>query len=570
MEANMAKTSIPGDYKPFVAHDEFITDFTDKPEDRIDVGILFVGAGPASLAGAIRLAQLLGEEPELMASLGEIPIAIIEKGKYPGAHLLSGAVVNPVAFRKLFPELKESEFPFFGPVMKETVYFLTSRGALPFPVTPPTMQNHGNYVASISKMGAWLAEKAEALGVLILNETAGMKLIVEGGVVKGVRTGDKGLDREGNPMGSFQPGSDISAKVTVLGEGTQGHLMQALIEHFEIKRPNPQVHALGVKEIWEVPKPLDRVIHTMGWPLRGGKKYNEFGGSFIYPMGGDKVSLGLVVGLDYTDASLSVHDLLQELKEHPLLKKILDGGRRADQGWGAKTIPEGGFYSLPERFHVPGALMIGDCAGFVNVPALKGIHYAMWSGILAAETIFDVLKSKRDPQAQGALAGYGIAIKESFIWDDLYKVRNMRQAFQYGFMPGTMLAGLMTVTNGAFPGWRFRVHRDSEHAMFKGNKTYPKPDNKYIFDKLTSVYAAGNRTRDNQPSHLRVRTDVPEIIAETWVNMCPAQVYELVDKDGHKHLEVNPTNCIHCGAITSKGGRLTPPEGGGGPEYTET
>jgi electron-transferring-flavoprotein dehydrogenase len=565
-------SNIPAHYKPPVAEDEFITGFTDRPEERIEVGILFVGAGPASLAGAIRLAQLLAEEPGIMESLGEIPIAIMEKGKYPGAHLVSGAVVNPVAFRKLFPKLPKFEFPFFGPVTKETIYFLTASRAFPFPVPPPTMQNHGNYVASISKIGAWLAEKAEELGVLILNETVGYKLIVENGVVRGVRTGDKGLDREGNPLGSYQPGSDVSAKVTVLGEGTQGHLTQALLEHFKIKRPNPQVYALGVKEIWEVPKPLDRVIHTMGWPLRSDKKYREFGGTFAYPMGENMVSLGLVVGLDYTDATVSVHDLLQEVKTHPLFRKILEGGKRVDRGWGAKTIPEGGLYSLPERLNVPGALLIGDCAGFVNVPALKGIHYAMWSGILAAESIFELLKAKKDPLAPGALFNYDRAVRNSFIWKDLYKVRNMRQAFKYGFWAGAMLAGIMTVTNGFFPGWRFTTELDSEHEMFIGdrNKTYPKPDNKYIFDKLTSVYASGNRTRDNQPSHLRLRTDVPEVIGTTWVNMCPAQVYEWVKKNGNKHLEVNPTNCIHCGAISAKGGRLTPPEGGGGPEYTET
>ena len=564
--------NIPADFKPPVAPDEFVTGITDKPEDRIEVGILFVGAGPASLAGAIRVAQLLENEPELMASLGEIPIAIMEKGKYPGAHLVSGAVINPVAFRKLFSKLPKFEFPFYNPVEKETVYFLTSGSAFPFPVPPPTMQNHGNYVASISKVGAWLAEKAEGMGVLILNETAGMKLLVEDGIVKGVRTGDKGLDREGNPLGSFQPGSDVTAKVTVLGEGTQGHLTHALIEHFKISRPNPQVYALGVKEIWEVPKPLDRVIHTMGWPLRMGSKYKEFGGTFAYPMGENMVSLGIVVGLDYTDATLSVHDLLQEIKNHPLFRKMLDRGKRVDQGWGAKTIPEGGFYSIPDRLSVPRALMTGDCAGFVNVPALKGIHYAMWSGILAAETIFELLKANKDPSQPGALSSYDRAIKKSFIWRDLYGVRNMRQAFKYGFIPGSMLAGLMTATKGLFPGGRFTTELDSEPEMFLGDrsKSYPKPDNKYIFDKLTSVYASGNRTRDNQPSHLRLRTDVPEVIGTTWVNMCPAQVYEWVEKDGHKHLEVNPTNCIHCGAISAKGGRLTPPEGGGGPEYTET
>ncbi|GBD38934.1 Electron transfer flavoprotein-ubiquinone oxidoreductase [bacterium HR37] len=562
--------NIPAHFKPPVSEGEFITGITDSPEDRIEVGILFVGAGPASLAGAIRLAQLLENEPELKESLGEIPIAVIEKGKYPGAHLVSGAVVNPIAFRKLFPQLPKFEFPFFDPVTKESVYFLTATKAFPFPVIPPTMRNHGNYVASISKMGAWLAEKAEELGVFILSETAGAKLIVEDGVVKGVRTGDKGLDRDGKPLGSYQPGSDIIARVTVLGEGTQGHLTQALLEHFKIKRTNPQIYALGVKEIWEVPNPLDRVIHTMGWPLRLGKKYREFGGTFAYPMGENKVSLGIVVGLDYRDASLSVHDLLQEVKTHPLFRKILEGGRRVDQGWGAKTIPEGGFYSLPEKLSVPGAVIVGDSAGFVNVPALKGIHYAMWSGILAAESIFELLKSGKDPAEQGALGVYDKAVRNSFIWKDLYKVRNMRQAFKYGFWMGSLLAGVMTVTNGYFPGWRFTTEPDSEHEMFMGNRTYPKPDNKYIFDKLTSVYASGNRSRDNQPNHIRLRTDVPEIIGTTWVNMCPAQVYEWVEKDGHKHLEINPTNCVQCGAITAKGGRLTPPEGGSGPEYTET
>jgi electron-transferring-flavoprotein dehydrogenase len=560
--------NIPAQFKPPVTPGEFISGLTDRPEERIDVGVLFVGAGPASLSGAIRLAQLLEGEPELMASLGEIPIAIIEKGKYPGAHLLSGAVINPIAFRKLFPNLQDTEFPFFNPVKKESVYFLTSKGAFAFPILPPTMQNHGNYVASISKVGSWLAEKAESMGAIILTETSGVRVLVENGIVRGVRTADKGLDREGNQLGSFQSGSDVTAKVTVFGEGTQGHLTQAVIEHFRLDRANPQIHALGVKEIWEVPKPLDRVIHTMGWPLSA----SEFGGSFIYPMGENMVSIGIVVGLDYRDATLSVHDLLQELKTHPIVQKILDGGRRADQGWGAKTIPEGGFYSLPERFNVPGGLLVGDCAGFVNVPALKGIHYAMWSGILAAESIFQILKAGGDPTALGELANYTEAIQQSFIWKDLYKVRNMRQSFKYGFLPGLMLSGMMTVTNGLFPGWRISTESDNEHEMFIGSRTYPKPDNKYTFDKLTSVYSAGNRSRDNQPSHLRLHPDVPGVIAETWVNMCPAQVYELVDKDGHghKHLEVNPSNCIHCGAITSKGGRLTPPEGGSGPEYTET
>ncbi len=559
----------PSDYNPPVQDSEFITTITDKPEDLIEVGILFVGAGPASLAGAIRLGQLLENEPEIMESLGEMPIAILEKGKYPGAHLVSGAVVNPIAIRRLFPEAKDSDFPFLQEVNGESVYFLTEKMAIPLP-TPPTMKNHGNFVASISQLAKWLGEKAEELGVMIFNEMAAVKLIVEDEVVKGVRTDDKGADKDGKPLENFQPGSDILAKATVLGEGTTGHLSMALFEHFKVPRENPQIYALGVKEIWKVPKPLDRVIHTMGWPLSTSSKYSEFGGSFIYPMGSDKVSIGLVVGLDYKDASLSVHDLLQQLKCHPLVKKILEGGKKADQGWGAKTIPEGGYYAVPDKLNVPGAVVIGDSAGLLNVPALKGIHYAMMSGILAAESIFNSLKQKNDLQTYSGLDSYNSAIRDSFIMQDLYAVRNMRQAFQHGFIPGFILSGLMTVTGGKFPGGKFKGHHDSEQEMFIGQRDYPKADNEYIFDKLTSVYDSGNRTRDNQQDHVRIEKEVSEEVGETWINMCPAQVYEWHEENGKKVIRTDPTNCIQCGAITSKGGRLTPPEGGSGPEYTQT
>jgi len=559
----------PSDYDPPVKENEFITTITDKPEDLLEVGVLFIGAGPASLAGAIRLAQLLENEPEIMESLGEIPIAVLEKGKYPGAHLVSGAVVNPISIRRLFPELKDSEFPFLKEVNSESVYFMTEKMAIPLP-TPPTMKNHGNFVASISQLAAWMGEKAEELGVMIFNEMAAVKLIVEDGVVKGVRTDDKGADKDGNPLENFQAGSDILAKATVLGEGTTGHLSMALFDHFQVPRENPQIYALGVKEVWDVAKPLDKVIHTMGWPLSTSSKNNEFGGSFIYPMGDDKVCIGLVVGLDYRDASLSVHDLLQELKSHPMVKKILEGGKKSDHGWGAKTIPEGGYYAVPDKLNVPGAVIIGDSAGLVNVPALKGIHYAMMSGILAAESIFNSLKQKNDLQTYAGLDSYDKAVRDSFIMKDLYAVRNMRQAFQYGFIPGFILSGLMTFTNGKFPGGKFGGHHDSEQEMFIGERDYPKPDNEYYFDKLTSVYDSGNRTRDNQQDHVRIQKEVSEEVGETWINMCPAQVYEWHEESGHKVIRTDPTNCIQCGAITSKGGRLTPPEGGSGPEYTQT
>src|SRR4030095_2661170 len=375
-------SNIPADYAPKVDNHDFFPARPQAADAKIDVGVLFFGAGMAGLSGAIRLAQLLETDPEVKAKLGEVPIAVVEKGKYPGAHLLSGAVINPSGFKKLFPETPMGEFPFRGPVKKEAVYFLTPKTSVKFPLIPPTMHNHGNYVASISEMGKWLGQKAEGLGARLLRETTATKLIIENDAVKGVQTGDKGLGRDGQPLSNFEPGVQIAAQATVLSEGTAGHLAGALIQQKNLKGPNPQVYALGVKEIWDVSKPLDRVIHTMGWPLKAGKKYSEFGGSFIYPLGESQVAIGMVVGLDTADASLSVHDLLQELKLHPLIRPILEGGKRADGGWGAKTIPEGGFYALPSRLNVPGSLIVGDAAGFVNVPALKGVHYAMWTGIL--------------------------------------------------------------------------------------------------------------------------------------------------------------------------------------------
>ncbi|MBI4124312.1 MAG: 4Fe-4S dicluster domain-containing protein [Deltaproteobacteria bacterium] len=559
----------PSQYPPPYQAADFVARPSKGADKQLSAGVLIVGAGPAGLACAIRLGQLLKESPEVAKPLGEFPIALLEKGKYPGAHLVSGAVINPIAFRQLFPGLKDSDFPFAGAVQKEAVYFLTAKGAVRLP-TPPTMQNHGNYVASLSKVGAWLAKQAEGLGVTILSETAGYKLLVDDGKVVGAQTGDKGRDRNGQPLSNFEEGIEMLAQATVLAEGTQGHLTQTAIEHFNLKGANPQIYALGVKEIWEVPKSLDRVVHTMGWPLRPAKKYGEFGGSFAYPLGPNKISLGLVIGLDYHDATLSVHDLFQEMKRHPLFQKILEGGRRLDKGWGAKTIPEGGFYALPRQLHLPGCLLTGDAAGFVNVPALKGIHYAMTSGMLAAEAIVEALRSRRDLKAPHALQSYDQKIRRSFIWKDLRRVRNMRQAFQWGFWPGFFLAGLMTVTRGLFPGWRFKTRPDYEQPLFNGDKKYPKPDGKYTFDKLASAFASGNRSRDNQPNHIRVMTEVPETVGEAWIHMCPANVYEWHTEGGQKKIHVNATNCIHCGAISAKGGRLTPPEGGSGPEYTET
>ena len=553
----------PADFPPPFQAADYVVAPSDPQDERIEVGVLIVGAGPAGLACAIRLGQLLEAAPEVRERLGEVPVAVLEKGKQAGSHLLSGAVVNPRALRRLFKGRKRiDEMPFYGPVEHESVYFLTKNNALRIPA-PPTMRNEGNYIASLSRLGRWLAEQAEKAGVMLLPETAADKLLVSDGRARGVRTGDKGRGRDGQPLGNFEPGADLVAKVTVLAEGTQGHLTGVALDRFGLAGENPQVWALAVKEVWKIKRPLDRVIHTMGWPLRPGAKFREFGGSFIYPMGDDMLTLGMVVGLDYRDVELSVHDVLQELKTHPLVRKLLEGGERVE--WGAKTIPEGGFLALPKQLHAPGLLICGDGAGLVNVPALKGIHYAIESGSLAAEAAFAALQRGQTPGTPGALSGYDDALKRSFVWKDLYEVRNMRPAFGRGFLVGGALAGAMTATKGRFPPRDLELERDVDVDLIRTDraKSYPAPDGKLTFDKLSSVFASGNKTRDDQPNHIVIQREVPQDVAELWQRMCPAQVYEATETG----VDVTPSNCVQCGAITAKGGRLTPPEGGSGPEY---
>jgi electron-transferring-flavoprotein dehydrogenase len=562
----------PADFRPPFDPARFVAEPTDPPDERIDVGALVVGAGPAGLAAAIRLMQLVTERPALRERLGDVPVAVVEKGKAPGAHLLSGAVVNPRAFRQLFPGLHSEDMPFIAPVVREGVYYLTRGRAQRIPA-PPTMWNHGNHVASIGELARWLAERAEELGVTIVPETVADKLLLTGGRVVGIRTGDRGRGRSGEELSNFEPGSDLTARVTILAEGTQGHLAAVANSVFGFQT-KPQTWALGVKEVWEVERPLDRVIHTMGWPLRSAKRYREFGGSFIYPMGENRVAIGMVVGLDYADARLSVHDLLQELKTHPFVAGLLRGGTRVS--WGAKTIPEGGFLSLPDRFSFPGGMVTGDSAGLVNVPALKGIHYAMRSGMLAAETAVEAIGPGQTAWTPGALDGYGAALRESYVWKDLERVRNMRPAFKSGFVRGAMVAGAALNTLGKLPPRDLEVEADSEVPVFVENgasRSYPAPDGKLTFDKLSSVYLSGNKTRDDAPSHIRVQPRVRREVAEAWVNMCPAQVYEIAGDASPAGnvvaVEVTASNCVQCGAISAKGGRLTPGEGGSGPEYRE-
>ena len=571
----------PLDYAPDVSPpEEFIGPPTDPEDERIEVGVVIVGGGPAGLACAIRLTQLLEQEPALAESLGEVPVAVVEKGKATGSHLLSGAMMEPSAMRKLFPDLDESDWPTFGTVDTDTVYFLTKRRAIPLKPTPPPFRNHGNHVTSIARLGRFLGEKAEEAGVYILPETAGYKLLVEDGVVRGVRTGDKGRGRDGEPLPNFEPGSDLIGRATVLAEGTQGHLTGAAIGYFDLAGDDPPQWELGVKEVWEVQKPLDRVIHTMGWPLRFAAKYREFGGSFIYPMGEDRVSMGLVIGLDYRDATFSVHDVFQELKTHPLVRRILEGGKRV--AWGAKTIPSGGWFAMPDRLWTPGMVIAGDGASMCNVSKLKGIHLGMHAGMYAAEAIFERLRSGDTSD----LSNYQEKVENSVIVEDLHRTRNHRQVFSKGFLVGGALANMLEVSGGRFPpGAHFHTHDDASVEVFVGNrdKSYPKPDGKYTFDKLSSVFATGNATRDDAPNHIRIQREVPFELALMWRNMCPAQVYELPDdvleklNSGRDELEgttvdlqITPSNCVQCGAITAKGGRLTPPEGGDGPNYQIT
>ncbi len=570
---------VPADFPPPVdATEEFVKRGLDGKDDRIEIGVAIVGGGTAGLACANRLLQLLGEDPETMEKLGEVPVAVIEKAKTSGAHNLSGAVMRPGPLRELFPDLSREQWRqqgfAFGEVKKEAIYLLPDgRRKLRIP-PPPPLRNHGNEVISVSALCRYMQARAEEAGAYLLTETAATQLIVEDSAVVGVRSGDKGRGKEGEELGNFEPGTDIAARATVLAEGCWGHLTDAAVRQFDLAEGRePQVWELGVKEVWKVKRPLDRVIHTIGgWPLKISPKYGQIGGSWIYPMvdektGEDLVSIGFIVDLDYADATTSAHDLLQEFKTHPMVRKVLDGGERIS--WGAKALPAGGYWAMP-KLSMPGAVLIGDAAGMMNLTALKGVHYAIKSGMLAAEQIYAALKEESDD-----FSGYEKAIADSIVSKDLYEQRNARQPFQKGLLEGMPLVGMMILTGGRFPGGRWKLHRNDARPMFIGDSrdSYPKPDGKLTFDKLSSVFITGNATRDDAPNHIRVQKRVPRELAETWAWMCPAGVYEIPEdapESGEVEVIVNYTNCIQCGAITAKGGRLTTPEGGDGPLYQNT
>ena len=547
-------TVLPSEFQPPLPEQLIVRDALD-PE-AVPMDVVFVGGGPAGLAGAIELSRLIKEDTAAGGTLGETQIAVLEKASALGEHSLSGAVVNPRPFRELFPDLKDADFPFRAPVTKERVYFMMGERAQRIP-TPPTMQNHGHYIASLSEIVRWLGEKAEGMGVNVFTGFPVASLVMDGDKVTGVRTTPTGLSRDGTPGSGYTPPTDISARVTVLSEGTRGSLAQAYMDHAGIRSENPQIYALGVKEIWETKKPLDAIIHTLGWPL----PTDAFGGSFMYPLTPNLVALGIVVGMDYRQTTLDVHQLLQKLKTAPMIREYLDGGEMVE--WGAKTIPEGGYYGLPKKRYGEGVMIVGDSAGYVEVASLKGIHYAMQSGMYAARAIFDALK--KDDISDNTMARYDALVDASYIVSDLEERRNMRLAFQEGGLyVGGIKATLMTLTKGAFPGGKI----DSEPDAHVERSVTPEPafvpDGKLTFSKLDANFKSGNATRDTIPSHLIVGKDIPPEVASLYAHMCPAGVYEL-SEDGR--LIVNQANCIDCKATDVIGPRWTPREGESGPKY---
>ena len=449
----------PSEFPPPFDSADVIVAPTDPADERIEVGVAIVGGGPAGLACANKLMQLLENEPELTEKLGEVPVAVIEKGKVAGAHLLSGANVDPSALEQLFPDLSPAEWPpVYQEVTKDATYFLTSKKAFPLKPPPPNFRKEGTYTLSVSKLGRFLAEKAEEAGVYILTETAATKLLVEDRIVRGVRSGDRGRGKDGEELGNFEPGSDVVAKATVLAEGTIGHLTYAAYDYFDMHGSDPQAWELGVKEVWEVPKPLDRVIHTLGWPLRWGPRYKEAGGSFIYPMGEDKVCFGLVVGLDYHRRDLQRPRRAAAVQDAPVHQED-PRGRQAGR-LGREDDPVRRLLGAARSAsRCPACWSPATAPGWSTSPNSPGVHYAMHAGMYAAETIVDALKQDIDSVN---FESYDGKIRNSVIEKDLYRSRNMKQPLTKGLIFGGAMGSAMVATKGAFPGGHWKVEDNAD------------------------------------------------------------------------------------------------------------
>ena len=553
----------------------------------MEADVVIIGGGPAGMACALRLSQLIDQHnaSHSDAPLTKDNIYVLEKSREVGQHCLSGALLDPRSMLELLPGF-EKEAPLDAEVSREAVYYLTKNSKFKLPFTPPPLRDHGNYVISLNRFVKWMGEKVEAAGITVFTGFAGSELLLDGERVVGVRTDDKGVDKQNQPKANFEPGYDLKAKVVVLAEGPRGSLTKQLIERFHLDRDrNPQVYGVGVKELWEVPAGRiapGEVIYTLGYPLTT----KEYGGAWIYGSPNNIVSLGFVTGLDYPDPRLDPQRVLQQFKRHPFIAALLDGGKMIR--YGAKSLPYGGWWAVPPLAG-DGWLILGDSAGLLNSQRLKGIHLAIKSGMLAAETAFDSMV-KNDYSA-AALSTYQARVQSSWIKAELWKVRNFHQGFEHGFWAGLIHAGLQQVTGGrglyarytGQPGYK-RMARLSDLPADGGADAHligpAKGDGKLTFDKLTDLYHSGTRHEEDQPSHLIIHDT--NLCSERCIvefgspcqNFCPANVYEMVDDStapNGKRISLNPSNCVHCKTcdIMDPYQIITwvPPEGGGGPNY---
>ncbi|MCF7810302.1 electron transfer flavoprotein-ubiquinone oxidoreductase [bacterium] len=555
--------------------------------DSMEVDVLIVGAGPAGLAAAIHLSNLIEkarEKGELKgaAASDEFTMMIIEKGAEVGDHMLSGAVLDPLSLDELMSDWKEQNPPAYVPVKSEALYYLTEKGQFKSPYTPPAMNNHGCYIISLNQFVKWLGGITEAKGVEVFSGMAGSSAIIEDGVFKGVITDDKGLDKEGQPKGNFEPGIELRSKITILAEGPRGSLTKAVQSELKLDEGrNPQSYLTGVKELWEIPAgriKAGTVYHTMGYPL--GMK--QFGGSFNYAMTDELLSIGLTSALNYQDPRFDPHAAFQEFKRHPFISSLLKGGKMIK--YGAKTIGEGGYFAMPQ-LHSDGLMLIGECAGYLNSMRIKGVHLAFKSGMLAAETAFDALTSE-DYSAK-TLSAYASHFRKSWAFTELWKVRNFHQGFESGLMGGMIHTAAQMITGGR--GFSERLTAEPDHVHMRRLSEMPearlqiekKFDGELTFDKLSDVYASGTKHEENQPAHLVIGDlsicydKCTEEYGNPCVNFCPASVYEFIEdeENGERKLQLNPSNCVHCKtcdiADPYKNINWTTPEGGGGPVYSQ-